>query len=79
MLITCVFISHKEDMMEKAPMLKNNRNQAVRLPKAVALPDAVERVDVTPEGRAWEEWFDGPGVSDDFMAIRHQPSEQIRA
>jgi antitoxin VapB len=73
--------------MEKASVFKNNKSQAIRLPKSVALPDDVKRVDVvavgrtriiTPEGSTWDEWFNGPGVSDDFMAERSQPVEQSR-
>ncbi|EES1232901.1 toxin-antitoxin system antitoxin VapB, partial [Escherichia coli] len=46
----------------------SNRSQAVRLPKAVALPENVKRVEViavgrtriiTPAGETWDEWFDG--------------------
>ena len=33
---------------------------------------------ITPEGRAWDDWFDGQTVSDDFMVERDQPSEQQR-
>ncbi len=73
--------------MEKAAVFKSNRSQAVRLPKSVALPDDVKRVDVvavgrariiTPEGTSWDEWFSGEGMSDDFMAERDQPPEQQR-
>ena len=73
--------------MEKASVFKSNRSQAVRLPKSVALPDDVKRVDVvaigktriiTPEGTSWDEWFAGETVSDDFMVERDQSSEQLR-
>ena len=73
--------------MAKASVFKSNKSQAVRLPKSVALPDEVKRVDVvaigktrilTPEGTSWEEWFDGDPVTDDFMKQRDQPSEQVR-
>lgn len=59
----------------------------MRLPKSVAFPEDVKRVDVvaigktriiTPEGTSWEEWFAGETVSDDFMVERDQPSEQLR-
>ena len=65
----------------------SNRTQAVRLPKAVALPDTVKEVDVvaigntriiSPAGTSWDTWFDGPGVSEDFMAERDQPLDQHR-
>ena len=73
--------------MVKAAVFKSHKSQAVRLPKSVALPDSVKRVDVvavgdtriiTPEGTSWAEWFGGAQVSDDFMADRHQPAEQSR-
>jgi len=59
----------------------------VRLPKAVALPEDVKRVDVvavgrariiTPTGESWNSWFEGEGVTADFMAERDQPAEQDR-
>lgn len=65
----------------------SNRSQAVRLPKAVALPNDVKRVDVvavgrtriiTPAGESWDSWFEGEGVSTDFMASREQPQGQER-
>ena len=74
-------------VMEKASVFKSNRSQAVRLPKSVALPDDVKRVDVvavgrtriiTPEGTSWDEWFEGDRVSDDFMVERDQPAEELR-
>ena len=68
-------------------VFKSNKSQAVRLPKAVALPDAIVDVEIvavgdtriiTPAGRSWDDWFDGPGVSSDFMATREQPADQRR-
>jgi antitoxin VapB len=68
-------------------VFKSNRSQAVRLPKAVALPEHVKRVEIiavghtriiTPAGESWDSWFDGPGVTADFMAEREQPAEQER-
>lgn len=73
--------------MEQGAVFKSNRSQAIRLPKAAALPEDVKRVDVVavgrtriiaPAGEAWDSWFDGPGVSPDFMAEREQPVEQDR-
>lgn len=73
--------------MEQGAIFISNRSQAVRLPKAAALPADVKRVDVmaigrtrviAPAGEAWDSWFDGEGVSDDFMAAREQPDEQER-
>ncbi len=74
--------------MDQGRVFKSNRSQAVRLPKSVAFPDDVERVDVivlgsarllAPAGEAWTTWFDGPGVSEDFMIERHQPPDQERS
>lgn len=73
--------------MEQGAVFQSNRSQAVRLPKAVALPNDVRRVDVvaigrtrilTPVGEAWDTWFDGPEVSADFMTERKQPPGQER-
>jgi len=73
--------------MEQSTLFKSNRSQAVRLPKAVALPDDVKRVDViaigrtriiTPAGESWDSWFDGENVSADFMSDREQPDDQTR-
>ena len=73
--------------MEQTTVFKCNRSQAVRLPKAVSLPDDVKQVDVvavgrtriiTPAGEAWDSWFDGPGVTADFMVNRDQPPVQGR-
>jgi antitoxin VapB len=68
-------------------IFKSNRSQAVRLPKNVAFPESVKDVEITaignkriilPVGQSWDEWFDGPGVSSDFMTNRRQPEDQIR-
>lgn len=68
-------------------IFKSNRSQAVRLPKAVALPEAIQEVDIvaigntriiTPAGKSWDDWFDGAGVTDDFMIDRGQPKDQKR-
>ncbi|MEY2340559.1 type II toxin-antitoxin system VapB family antitoxin [Acidithiobacillus sp. IBUN Pt1247-S3] len=73
--------------MEQATVFQINRSQAVRLPKAIAFPADVKRVDVLaigrmrilmPAGESWDSWFDGAGVSDDFMEIREQAAEQVR-
>ncbi|MGP3122678.1 toxin-antitoxin system antitoxin VapB [Serratia nevei] len=65
----------------------SNRSQAVRLPKAVALPEDVKRVEIiavgrtriiTPAGEGWNSWFDGEDVSADFMTSRDQPAMQER-
>lgn len=67
----------------------SNRSQAVRLPKAVALPEDVKKVEViavgrtriiTPAGESWDSWFAGNdnNVSADFMNDREQPAMQER-
>jgi antitoxin VapB len=57
------------------------------LPKSVAYPDNVRQVDIivqgrariiTPTGESWDSWFEGEGVSDDFMESREQPQNQVR-
>jgi len=71
----------------RTTVFKSNQTQAVRLPKAVALPESVKKVDIvaigntrliTPAGENWDSWFDGPGVSDDFMIEREQPPDEDR-
>lgn len=73
--------------MEQGAVFQSNRSQAVRLPKALALPEDVKRVDIvaigrariiTPAGEAWDSWFDGEGVTADFMVGREQPAAQER-
>ena len=73
--------------MVQGAVFKSNRSQAIRLPKSVALPDDVKRVDVvaigririiTPAGESWDSWFDGESVSADFMSERNQPADQER-
>ena len=73
--------------MVHTKVFKSNQSQAVRLPKPVALPENIREVDIvaigntrviTPAGKSWDEWFDGPGVSEDFMVTREQPEDQER-
>lgn len=73
--------------MEQGAVFQSNRSQAVRLPKAVALPEDVKRVDIvvvgrtrilTPAGESWDSWFDSDGVTADFMAQREQPVDHER-
>lgn len=73
--------------MEQGSVFLSNKSQAVRLPKAVALPAGVKRVDViaigrtrilTPAGESWDSWFDGEGVTSEFMLEREQPAIQER-
>jgi antitoxin VapB len=74
--------------MARSTVFKINRSQAIRLPKEVALPEAVKKVEITklgtsrlisPAGESWDSWFDGPNVSEDFMRDRDQPEDQERA
>ena len=69
-------------------LFKSNQSQAVRLPKAVALPESVQEITIIRQGKgrlitpienAWDDWFDAGGVSDDFMDERTQESDQHRA
>jgi antitoxin VapB len=71
----------------KTKLFKSNRSQAVRLPKEVAFSQSVKDVEIIaignkrviiPAGQSWDEWFDGPGVSSDFMTERQQPEDQRR-
>jgi antitoxin VapB len=68
-------------------IFKNNRSQAIRLPKEVAFPESVKDVEITaignkrviaPASQSWDEWFNEPGVSTDFMTVRIQPEDQHR-
>ena len=68
-------------------IFKSNRSQAVRIPKEIAFPDSVKEIEITaignkriisPAGQSWDDWFNEPGVSDDFMVDRKQPEDQIR-
>jgi antitoxin VapB len=66
--------------MTRSTIVKNKRGQTVRLPKLVAFPDSVHRVEiikigqsriVSPIGKRWDDFFrNGPRVSADFMAER---------
>ena len=71
----------------KTKIFKNNRSQAIRLPKEVAFPESVKDVEIiaignkrviAPVSQSWGEWFNEPGVSTDFMTVRIQPEDQRR-
>lgn len=73
--------------ISRTKIFVSKRGQTVRLPKAVQFPESVREVEIvvvglkriiTPAGKAWDEWFDAPGVSDDFMSTREQPAEVQR-
>jgi len=68
--------------MSTGTVFRTNRTQAVRLPKAVAFPDSVTRVQIevvggtrvlTPVVRTWQEWAETrQGVDPEFLADRDQ-------
>lgn len=74
--------------MVRTTVFRNNTTQAVRLPRAVALPDDVREVEVrvvgesrviTPAGKGWDEWFDhGLRTEADFLADREQGAADER-
>lgn len=73
--------------MTSSKIFTSNRSQAVRLPKAVAFPEGVNDVDVlkigrsrliVPQGKRWDDFFDGPRASDDFLNEREQPQAEQR-
>ncbi len=73
--------------MARSTVFTTNRSQAVRLPKPVALPAGVRQVEITKIGRSrlispadqsWDTFFDGPKVSEDFVAERGQPPAEQR-
>lgn len=71
----------------RTTIFTSNKTQAVRLPKAVAFDKRVREVEITkvgrsrlisPANRSWDAFFDGPRVSEDFLAERAQPKPQKR-
>ena len=73
--------------MAKSTVFMNNKSQAVSIPKPVALPKSVKKVDIvkvgrtrviTPAGESWDAWFDRQGFSEEFMPEREQPDDQER-
>lgn len=73
--------------MAQSTVFKSNKTQAVRLPKAVALPDHVTRVNILakgnsriilPAGGTWQDFFASPPIDDDFLNDRKQPKPQSR-
>ena len=73
--------------MSQSTVFKSNKSQAVRLPKAVALPEHVKRVEilkqgsarlVIPAGGSWGAFFAGPRLDEDFLSDRAQPAPQRR-
>ncbi|NJM29048.1 MAG: antitoxin [Rhizobiales bacterium] len=73
--------------MTQSSVFRTNKTQAIRLPKAVALPEHVKRVDIIKQGTArlivpadksWEAFFAGPRLDADFLKDRKQPPPQVR-
>lgn len=71
-------------MVTQTTLFRSNRSQALRLPKAVAfgedvrdviiIRDGARRV-IVPADRAWDDFFDEPGVD---LGEREQPAAQER-
>ena len=68
--------------MSQSTVFKSNKSQAIRLPKAVALPDHVKKVKIIKQGNArlivpigstWAEFYSTPGIGDDFERPPQQP------
>ena len=73
--------------MSQTNVFKSNKTQAVRLPKPVALPEHVKRVEVirqgsgrllVPAGTGWDQFYSTPGIDGDFLKTRNQPPPQFR-
>jgi antitoxin VapB len=71
--------------MSQSTVFKSNKSQAIRLPKAVALPDHVKKVKIIkqgsarliiPVGSSWEEFFATPGIGDDFDRPPQPPLQE---
>ncbi|MGQ0485025.1 MAG: type II toxin-antitoxin system VapB family antitoxin [Hyphomicrobiales bacterium] len=73
--------------MPKSTVFRFKGSQAVRLPKAVALPEHVKRLDIfnqgsrrliVPAGESWASFFDCSRLDTDFLSDRAQPAPQGR-
>ncbi|AMD61346.1 type II toxin-antitoxin system VapB family antitoxin [Agrobacterium pusense] len=74
--------------MATSTVFTSNRSQAVRLPKTVAFPDDVHKVEIlkvgltriiVPYGKRWDDLFlSGPRATDDFMSSREEPPLEER-
>lgn len=73
--------------MIEAKLFISNKSQAVRLPKPVAFPGSVKKVEIieigrsrllTPADASWDSFFDGTAATSDFMTEREQPAMQER-
>lgn len=70
--------------MTRTTLFHSNRTQAVRLPKDVAFPDEVREVRILRDGnrrvlipanKAWDDFFETPGID---LGDRAQPSVESR-
>jgi len=73
--------------MVQTKLFKSNQSQAVRLSKAVAFSQDIKEVSIVvigntrviaPVEQSWDDWFDAPAASSDFMPDRQQPEPQER-
>jgi antitoxin VapB len=74
--------------MSHSTVFKNNKTQAIRVPKALAFPDDVREVEIKRDGEnlivipirsnSWAEFFALPRIDNDFLKNREQPPMQER-
>ncbi|MCP9627060.1 antitoxin [Rhodopseudomonas palustris] len=74
--------------MTSSTVFTSNRSQAVRLPKGVAFPEGVHKVDIlkigrsrviVPQGQRWDDFFlSDSRASEDFLTDREQPAAEER-
>lgn len=71
----------------RGKVISRHHRQVIILPPEIAFPASTKEVAVlasgdirviTPVMGSWDEWFDGPGVSEDFMIERSQPVDRDR-
>jgi len=80
-------VNSRRVLMRQGFVVQGSGGQVVHLPDSAALPGDVKWVDViaigrariiSPSGESWDSWFDGEGVSADFMPEREQRSTYYR-
>lgn len=73
--------------MQTARLFQNNRNQAVRLPRAAEFANDVQEVSIvmigrtriiTPVEETWDNWFGQSTTKDAMLPEREQPVMQER-
>jgi antitoxin VapB len=71
--------------MTQSTVFKTNKTQAVRVPKALAFPDSVKKVNITQQGESliitpiktsWVEFMKGPRLDDDFERLPQPPAQE---